>query len=512
MRRLLALLAILAFPMPEAVAVPLTTQVPLTLQLSPCSAHAPIAGNGSGVAQVCDTLTAMLDSAFSSTQGSLLYRNSTVWTALGPGTNGFFLETQGAGANLIWAAAAGGAGCTIAGGAQFQIVVNNGSSGCSSSPDATVNVGALALGVAGTVGTVQLFNATSGSVLLNTVTGALGSVTASLPANTGTIAELNLVQTWSALQTFNNSDIKMVGSSTGATTLTSANAGASNFTLTIPANTGTLAELNLAQTFTAAQTFTNSDILLLGSSTGATTLTSANAGASNFTLTLPAATDTVAVLGTAQTFTAAQTFTNSDLELLGSSTGDTIFTSANASATNYTLTIPANTGTLAELNLVGTWTAAQTFTNSDILLLGSSTGATTFTSANAGASNFTITVPAVTDTLATLGTGSQQLSGGVLITDGNNGTKSSGTYTVVCGNVPQQYITNGGAFTLAAPASSSNCLLQVTNNGSAGTISFSGFSTGSNTGASLDSVNGHVFTISIWKINGTAGYSVYAHQ
>jgi hypothetical protein len=44
---------------------------------------------------------------------------------------------------------------------------------------------------------------------LETVTGALGSVTASLPANTGTIAELNLVQTFTAAQTF-------TGGTTGA--------------------------------------------------------------------------------------------------------------------------------------------------------------------------------------------------------------------------------------------------------------------------------------------------------
>lgn len=45
------------------------------------------------------------------------------------------------------------------------------------------------------------------------------------------------------------------GSSTGVTTIASANAGASNFTATAPANTGTIAELNLAQTWTALQTF-----------------------------------------------------------------------------------------------------------------------------------------------------------------------------------------------------------------------------------------------------------------
>ena len=58
-----------------------------------------------------------------------------------------------------------------------------------------------------------------------------------------------------------------------------------------------------ATTFTAIQTFTNSDIKLLGSSTGATTFTSANAGASNYTITFPAATDTLVAKDTTDTIT-----------------------------------------------------------------------------------------------------------------------------------------------------------------------------------------------------------------
>ena len=49
-----------------------------------------------------------------------------------------------------------------------------------------------------------------------------------------------------------------------------------------------------------------------------------------------------------------------------------------------------------------TFAAPVYFPASGIHLLGSSTGNTTFTSANAGASNYTITVPAITDTLDTL--------------------------------------------------------------------------------------------------------------
>ena len=69
-------------------------------------------------------------------------------------------------------------------------------------------------------------------------------------------------------------------------------------------------------------------------------------------------------------------------------------------------------------------------------LLGSSTGATTFTSANAGASNFTITIPAITDTLVTL-TATQTLTNKTLtsptLTPPALGTPASGVATNLTG-------------------------------------------------------------------------------
>jgi hypothetical protein len=70
-----------------------------------------------------------------------------------------------------------------------------------------------------------------------------------------------------------------------------------------------------------------------------------------------------------------------------------------ASATTNS-TLPAGSHTLAGLDVAQTWSAAQTFVNSDLLLLGSSTGKTTFTSDNAGATNYTLHVPAVDGTIA----------------------------------------------------------------------------------------------------------------
>lgn len=73
------------------------------------------------------------------------------------------------------------------------------------------------LGASGTLGSLTFGNATSGLLTIQPVTGALGTVTASLPANTGTIAETNLAQTFSALQTF-GTNISIGGvTATGAT-------------------------------------------------------------------------------------------------------------------------------------------------------------------------------------------------------------------------------------------------------------------------------------------------------
>lgn len=106
------------------------------------------------------------------------------------------------------------------------------------------------LGASGTVGTIAFGNATSGTVTLGTVTGALGSVTASLPANTGTLAELNLAQTWTAVQTFTNSDIALLGSGAGATTFTSDNSSATNYTIHVPAANDTIALIAASQILT----------------------------------------------------------------------------------------------------------------------------------------------------------------------------------------------------------------------------------------------------------------------
>ena len=103
----------------------------------------------------------------------------------------------------------------------------------------------------------------------------------------------------------------------------------------------------------------------------------------------------------------------------------------------------------------------------------------------------------------------QTISGGANVTSKSLAT---GNVTIDCGGRPNQYITNGGTFTITAPANDGSCILLVTNNASAGTVNFSGFSVGSATGDALTTTNGHKFSIFIWRTNSTAGYRIAAHQ
>jgi hypothetical protein len=54
------------------------------------------------------TLTQVLDLVGSAAQGDILYRGASTWTRLGAGTNGQYLQTQGAAANPQWATVSGG--------------------------------------------------------------------------------------------------------------------------------------------------------------------------------------------------------------------------------------------------------------------------------------------------------------------------------------------------------------------------------------------------------------------
>ena len=90
------------------------------------------------------------------------------------------------------------------------------------------------------------------------------------------------------------------------------------------------------------------------------------------------------------------------------------------------------------------------------------------------------------------------------------GTKSSGTYTPAPADGNFQVATNGGAHTLAPPATSSSIVIHYTNNGSAGTITTSGFT--AVTGDAFTTTNTHEFVCVVTKINDVSVLNVTALQ
>lgn len=154
------------------------------------------------------TVTSMLDRAFSSTQGSILYRDAAGWAALGPGASGNVLQSGGAGANPSWSAAVGSGTVT-------SIATNNGVTG----------------GTITTTGTIGLANVSGGQIL--------GNVTALAAPPAGTSVPVL------GIDATTDGTLGLANGGVGGDTVTIANpgatAGAYNFNL--PATAGASGQL-----------------------------------------------------------------------------------------------------------------------------------------------------------------------------------------------------------------------------------------------------------------------------
>ena len=98
------------------------------------------------------------------------------------------------------------------------------------------------------------------------------------------------------------------------------------------------------------------------------------------------------------------------------------------------------------------------------------------------------------------------LTAGFAHTPDNDGTQSTGTYTPDQDGGNMKRIVNGGAFTLAPPTDDCCIIVQITNDGSAGAITTSGFS--GVFGDSFTTTDGDDFICTIIKINGFSSLTV----
>lgn len=101
------------------------------------------------------------------------------------------------------------------------------------------------------------------------------------------------------------------------------------------------------------------------------------------------------------------------------------------------------------------------------------------------------------------------LTGGASVT---SKSLTAGSITPDPADRSNQYVTNSGAFTLTAPSADGSYVLLVTNDASAGAITFSGFTVGSNVGDALDTTNTNKFKIYVDRTNSISTYSIQACQ
>jgi hypothetical protein len=133
--------------------------------------------SGSTGTPTAATITSVLDYLGSSTQGSLLYRGPSAWIALAPGTSGQFLQTQGAGSNVVWSGVSGANGGTVT-----TITAGTGitlSSGATCTTTCTVSQPSIAAGHVignGTGSTATATDSTLSSVLDQAISSTQGTI------------------------------------------------------------------------------------------------------------------------------------------------------------------------------------------------------------------------------------------------------------------------------------------------------------------------------------------------
>lgn len=163
-----------------------------------------------------------------------------------------------------------------------------------------------------------------------------------------------------------------------------------------------------------------------------------------------------------------------------------------------------NAGVLGELTTTGSGTTAVLATGPTIF------GINLTGTIDVGGNPMTF--PGAAATLASLTGADQTLSGGANVSAYNIGTITTGTLAVDCGKSPLQYLTDNGAFTIAAPANDGSCILLLTNGATAQIPTFSGFTVNSNTGEPLTTVSASKFTISVWRVDSVSSFLVKALQ
>jgi hypothetical protein len=383
----------------------------------------------------------------------------------------------------------------------------------------TLNDAARTINLSGNLTLANAFSTVGGQALTLTTTTATN---VTMPASgTGTLATLAGTEALTNKTYNGNAWTAGTGTLTIAAgkTLTANNsitiAGTDATVMTFPSTSASIARIDAGQTFTGNEIFSGT---VTHNNTVAIASVSANAlaaglnGATNPAFNVDASTassatgwnikSAAATGGAALSVISSGTNENGTIDAKGSGTIslNTVATGGIVMGRAVTLNSTINKITLTQPATGSTITIADGKTyvvNNSITLAG--TDSTTWTGANANM------------TLAALNLQNQVVTGGATVTAPSAQTTS---FTANCGLGPIQFITGPtAAWSITAPANDGSCLFLLTNAASSAVApTFSGFSVGSNTGATITTVGSAKFTINIWRANGVSGYSVYAHQ
>jgi len=223
-----------------------------------------VARSGQNINGTASNITLPVGSA-SAPSGAFVYSDGTNYEAFvfAPAASSSVNSITGDGTIISNSASTGSVTLTLANAGAGTVLANSGTSAAAPSYISTP-----VLGKSGTAGTIGFGNATSGIVTLGTVAGALGTVTASLPANTGIIAELNLAQSWTAAQAlgsstattqaYADSTTKLATTAFVAAAITGSNAATAVLIATTANLTGTYVQVGggIGDTFTITATGT----------------------------------------------------------------------------------------------------------------------------------------------------------------------------------------------------------------------------------------------------------------